>query len=165
MTMRCCSLMDLITILTQTIENLLLYSFLFFIYLVLSAVILSITVEIGLFNPSLHSVLLILILALGQDTGAFFVYYIGSGVRSQVKVWETRSKRIKQFLYYCELFVRKYGNYGLFIIMSIPLMIDTISLYFFSLLNPKEDGKKAIPATKFVIINILAGVVRGSIIF
>ena len=72
---------------------------------------------------------------------------------------------LKKILYYCEQFVKKYGHIGLFIIMSIPLMIDSVTLYLFSLLNPKEEtGKYAIAKRKFILINIGAGLVRGSII-
>jgi membrane protein YqaA with SNARE-associated domain len=156
--------MDLIAILLNAIEDPYLYSVLFLIYVILAAVILPIPVEIGLFNPNLHPLILILILAVGKGIGAFFVFYIGSGVRKGLTRWKMKSKTIKQFITYCELFVKKYGLYGLLIIMSIPLMIDSVSLYFFSLLNPKQDGKKALSATKFVIINIAAGAIRGSII-
>jgi len=70
----------------------------------------------------------------------------------------------KKIIAWCERFVRKYGYYGLFIIMSIPLMLDSVTVYLFSLLNPKDDGKKAITRTWFVLINIGAGTVRGIII-
>lgn len=48
--------------------------------------------------------------------------------------------------------------------MSTPLMVDSISLYLFALLNPQENGKTALTKTKFVVINIIAGATRGSII-
>jgi hypothetical protein len=49
--------------------------------------------------------------------------------------------------------------------MSIPLMIDSVSLYLFSLLNPKEkEGKRVLAKKRFILINIFAGLVRGSII-
>jgi hypothetical protein len=47
--------------------------------------------------------------------------------------------------------------------MSIPLMVDSITLYLFSLLNPTEE-KTVLTSTKFVLINISAGILRGIII-
>jgi len=45
-------------------------------------------------------------------------------------------------------------------------MIDSATLYLFSLLNPKEGKGKRVMARKwFVLINIAAGATRGSIIF
>ena len=70
---------------------------------------------------------------------------------------------MKKIVNWCERLVRKYGYYGLFIIMSIPLMIDSVTLYLFSLLNPKGD-KGGMTRKWFVIINIVSGGVRGTII-
>jgi len=158
-------MMDLIEILTQSYQDPLVYSFLFLIYTILAAVILPIPVEIGLFNPNVHPLLLISILAIGKGVGAGIVFIIGAKIRSFLKTMNSSSPLTKKILSYCEKFVIKYGNIGLFIIMSIPLMIDSISLYLFSLLNPKEEsGKYALAQRRFILINIGAGVVRGSII-
>lgn len=157
--------MDLIEILTQFYQDPLAYSFLFFIYTILAAIILPIPVEIGLFNPNVHPVLLISILAIGKGVGAGIVFIIGAKIRSFLTQINSSNPLTKKILYYCEQFVIKYGNIGLFIIMSIPLMIDSVSLYLFSLLNPKEEsGKYALAQHRFVLINIGAGIVRGSII-
>jgi len=157
--------MDFIEILTQTFQNPLLYSLIFFIYSVLAAVILPIPVEIGLFNPYIHPALLIGILAIGKGVGAGIVFIIGTNLRSFLKKYNSSTPFLKKILIYCEEFVKKYGHIGLFIIMSIPLMIDSVSLYLFSLLNPKgQSGKRALAKRRFILINIGAGIVRGSII-
>ncbi|MBD3197450.1 MAG: hypothetical protein GF317_20520 [Candidatus Lokiarchaeota archaeon] len=157
--------MDLIEILTQSFQDPLIYSILFFIYSILAAVILPIPVEIGLFNPYIHPFILIGILAIGKGVGAGIVFIIGSNLRSLLKKINSSNPLLKKILYYCELFVIKYGYIGLFIIMSIPLMIDSVSLYLFSLLNPKEEtGERALAQRRFILINIAAGIVRGSII-
>ena len=157
--------MDFIEILTQTFQDPLLYSLIFFIYSVLAAVILPIPVEIGLFNPYIHPVLLIGILAIGKGVGAGIVFIIGTNLRSFLKKINSSNVLLKKILFFCEQFVRKYGHIGLFIIMSIPLMIDSVSLYLFSLLNPKEEtGKHALAKRRFILINVAAGIVRGSII-
>ncbi len=43
-------------------------------------------------------------------------------------------------------------------------MLDSVTVYLFSLLNPKDDGKIAMTRRWFVLINIAAGAVRGIII-
>jgi membrane protein YqaA with SNARE-associated domain len=157
--------MDLIEILTQSYQDPIIYSLLFFIYTILAAVILPIPVEIGLFNPNVHPLILISILAIGKGVGAGIVFIIGAKIRSLLKRMNSSSILTKKILYYCEKFVIKYGNIGLFIVMSIPLMIDSVSLYLFSLLNPKEEsGKYVLAQRRFIMINIGAGLVRGSII-
>ena len=157
--------MDLIDLLIQTFQDPFLYSLLFFIYSILAAIILPIPVEIGLFNPYIHPTLLIGILALGKGVGAWIVFIIGSNIRSLLKRMNSSNSILKKILFYSELFVKKYGHIGLFIIMSIPLMIDSVTLYLFSLLNPKAgSGKHALVKRRFILINIAAGIVRGSII-
>ena len=156
--------MDFIGLLLDFMTNPYVYAFVFFIYVILAAVILPIPVEIGLFNPYFNPIGLIIILAIGKGAGAFIVFHIGSGIRKTMKKWSIGSSWTKKILEACEHFVMKYGYVGLFILMSIPLMVDSITLYLFSLLNPSSDGKHAMQERFFVLINIAAGVVRGSII-
>lgn len=61
-----------------------------------------------------------------------------------------------------ESFVRKYGILAMYVIMSIPGMVDTIPLYLFSLLN--EEGT-LMRLRDFALANFLAGVNRAFIIF
>jgi membrane protein YqaA with SNARE-associated domain len=156
--------MDLIGILLNTIGNPYLYSILFFLYVISASIFLPIPVEIGLFNPYMHPALLITILAIGKGCGSLIVYYIGTGVRKTAKKWTLKSQKIKQFITSSENFVKKYGAVGLYIFMSIPLMVDTLPLYLFSLLNAEENGKRALSKKKFVLINILAGATRGTLV-
>jgi membrane protein YqaA with SNARE-associated domain len=156
--------MNLIDILLGTVKNPILYSIIFFIYVVLAAVILPIPVEIGLFNYYINPILLVIILALGKGVGSLIAFEIGSKVRDIFKGKSFGSKLTKKIIDWCERFVIKYGYIGLLIIMSIPLMIDSATLYLFSLLNAKEDGKRAMTRVSFVGINIIAGAIRGTII-
>lgn len=157
--------MDIISFLFDLTQDPISYSIIFFIYVVLAAVILPIPVEIGLFNPNINPVLLISILALGKGFGAFIVFEIGLKIRKGIKKRFHSGALTKKFIDYCEIFVKKYGYVGLFIIMSIPLMIDSASLYFFSLLNSEgENNKRSLAKSRFIIINIAAGALRGSII-
>ncbi|MCJ7571415.1 MAG: hypothetical protein MUO82_06020 [Candidatus Thermoplasmatota archaeon] len=156
--------MDLIGILLGAMQDPITYSIIFFIYVILTVLFLPIPVEIGLFNPYIHPALLIFILALGKGVGSLIAFEIGTRVRGALKKRSIRTPLTKKIIAWCERFVRKYGYYGLFIIMSIPLMLDSVTVYLFSLLNPKDDGKKAMTRTWFVLINIGAGAVRGIII-
>lgn len=156
--------MELIEILLGAMQDPISYSIIFFIYVILTVLILPIPVEIGLFNPYIHSALLIFILALGKGVGSSVAFEIGTRARGALKKKFIGTSLTKKIVAWCERFVRKYGYYGLFIIMSIPLMLDSVTVYLFSLLNPTDDGKKAMTRTCFVLINIAAGAVRGIII-
>ncbi|MBN1280039.1 MAG: hypothetical protein JXA00_00145 [Candidatus Thermoplasmatota archaeon] len=156
--------MDFIDILIGAFGDPLLYTLLFFLYAVAAAVFLPIPVEIGLFNPVLPAPVLITILALGKGAGAFIVFLLGSTIRKTLKKWELGTPLMKKIVAACETFVRKYGYIGLLIIMSTPLMIDSLTLYLFSLLNPSMDGTSALTKGKFVAINIIAGALRGTIV-
>ncbi len=61
-----------------------------------------------------------------------------------------------------ENFVRRYGIVAMYVIMSIPGMIDTVPLYLFSILN--EEGT-LMRLRDFALANFLAGVNRAFIIF
>ena len=156
--------MDLIDILLGITGDPVLYSLLFLVYVILAVIILPIPVEIGLFNPLVNP-LLIMILAIGKGLGSLIVFEIGLKVRQLFEKWTSGTPFTKKILLYCERFVKKYGYVGLFIIMSTPLMIDSLSLYLFSLLNSKKtSGDRAMRRGYFVLINVIAGAVRGSII-
>ncbi len=156
--------MNLIEILLGFMQDPIMYSMIFFLYVILTVLILPIPVEIGLFNPYINPVILIFILALGKGIGSLLVFEIGTKVR------DILSKRVigipltKKIVECCERFVRKYGYYGLFIIMSIPLMLDSITVYLFSLLNTKNNGNRTMNRKWFFLINIAAGTIRGMII-
>lgn len=156
--------MDLIEILLGIMQDPIMYSTIFFIYVILAAVILPIPVEIGLFNTNIHPALLIFILAIGKGVGAAIAFEIGKRIRSAIKKRSIGNIFTKKIVAWCERFVSKYGYYGLFIIMSTPLMIDSASLYLFSLLNSKDKGRRVMTRMWFVLINIAAGAVRGAII-
>lgn len=157
--------LDLIEILVQSYADPLTYSIIFLIYVILAAIILPIPVEIGLFNPNIHPILLIIILAAGKGIGSLIVFFIGQKIRGKIESVSIGAnwKITKKILSALENFVKDYGHYGLFIIMSIPLMIDSITLYLFSLLNPVND-RSSLNSTKFVLINIAAGGMRGILI-
>lgn len=159
--------MDLMQVLLDAMGNPLAYSLIFFIYVVLAAVILPIPVEIGLFNPELPQplrwMLPIAILAAGKGIGAYIVFNIGYRARRKLKDLSMGGELTTRIVAAAERFVRRYGHIGLFIIMSTPLMVDSVSLYLFSLLNPHEEDSALAEGT-FVAVNVAAGAVRGIII-
>lgn len=61
-----------------------------------------------------------------------------------------------------EGFVRRYGIVAMYVIMSIPGMVDTIPLYLFSILN--EEGT-LMKLRDFALANFLAGINRAFLIF
>jgi len=138
------------------------YLLIFFIFCVAAAIILPIPIEIGLvINPSVFFPIKALVMGLGKGTGAFAVYYIGG------KVEETVMRYVKWgwfrwLLEKSEKFVRRFGYFALYIIMSIPGMVDTIPLYIFSILN--KEGK-LLSVQGFVIANFLAGINRAFLIY
>lgn len=155
--------MSLMSILFSIGNDPLQYSILFFTYAILAAVVLPIPVEVGLFNFHIHPAILITVLALGKGVGSLIVYEIGTKVRDRFKKMSVENRFIQKIVDFSEWFVEKYGSVGLFLILSTPLMIDSITLYLFSLLNPEEDHGRALSREWFVFINIMGGTVRGLI--
>lgn len=160
--------MNLMQVLLDAMSNPLSYAIIFFIYVVLAAVILPIPVELGLFNtglpPALRWILPVAILAAGKGVGASIVFNIGYRARRKLKTFSVGGELTERAIAAAERFVRRYGHIGLFVILSIPGMIDTASLYLFSLLNPHEKKETALAHWNFVLINVAAAVVRGVII-
>jgi hypothetical protein len=66
----------------------------------------------------------------------------------------------KAFVDLMQRFVSKTSYLGLFIILSIPLMVDTVPLYIFAVFN-KEGTMKL---QYFALTNLLAGMVRAAIV-
>jgi membrane protein DedA with SNARE-associated domain len=153
---------DLMQILYDASSNPFLYSTIFFTYCMAAAVFLPLPVELGLFVGGVHPAIKILILGAGKASGAYFVFLIGLKVDQSVKKMSGRFKRYGKFVEHMENFVGKYGYYSLYIILSIPLMVDTVPLYLFSIYNEDDDGMKQ---KGFVIVNFLAGCTRGIILF
>jgi len=155
--------MNFIDFLFGVMEDPVSYSIVFFIYVILASIILPIPVEIGLFNSNINPALLIIILALGKGIGSFIAFEIGARVRGGLKKRTYQNVVMKKIINWCERFVMKYGYYGLLIIMSTPLMLDSATLYLFSILNPNESGE-AMTKRWFILINVAAGAIRGIII-
>jgi len=153
---------DMMVFLSSVSGNPLVYSIVFFTYAVLAAIILPIPVEFGLFmSPSINPALKAIILGAGKCVGSLLVFYIGVKVEDDIRKWSEIFPWYKNFVDKMGIFVAKYGYYALFIMLSIPLMLDTVPLYLFTLFN--KDGK-GMERNKFAIVNFFAGIIRASIV-
>lgn len=143
-------------------DNPLAYSFIFFIYSILAVVFLPIPVELGLVWGSVNFTVKALILGSGKAVGSILVFYIGVRVEDDIRAWSSRFSWIEKFVRMTGTFVERYGYYALYIILSIPFMVDTLPLYFFSIFN--KEGR-AMERKRFVLVNFLGGVTRAFLIY
>jgi hypothetical protein len=90
------------------------------------------------------------------------VFFIGLKVDEKAKNMTDRFKRYGKFVKLLEGFVGRFGYYALYVILSIPLMVDTVPLYLFAIYNKNEGG---MDQKGFVMVNFLAGCTRAIIIF
>lgn len=139
----------------------LLYTILFFLYAVAATVFLPIPVEFGLFLSSATPVwITAIVLGLGKMTGAAIVFYLGGRIGETI----TNLRRWRFFAWFLDKmhwFVAKTRYVGLYLILSTPLMLDTVPLYLFSLFNEKGVMRMRY----FALTNFLAGVTRATIIY
>jgi membrane protein YqaA with SNARE-associated domain len=134
------------------------YLLIFFLFCVVAAIILPIPVEIFLvIDPKVHFVYKALIMGLGKGTGAAAVYFIGAKIEETILRF-ARWRWFKWLLVKSEVFVRRFGYFAMYLLMSVPFMPDTIPLYIFSILN--KEGE-LMTLRGFVIVNMLAGVTRA----
>lgn len=153
---------SLIELLSQYEADPAVYLLIFFVFCVLAAIILPIPIEIFLvIDPSVPFVYKALVMGLGKGAGAVAVFYIGAAIEPAIRRF-SRWRWFKWLLDMCERLVRRFGALGLYVIMSIPGMIDTIPLYLFSILN--REGH-FMTLRDFVLANILAGINRAMIIY
>ncbi len=155
-------LQDFMNILKEAAADPVLYSFIFFIFTILATVILPIPVEVGLLlSPSTPYFILALVLGAGKAVGSVIVYGLGGKVGEPVRRWSAKYRVINAIVLGMEWIVRKFRYIGLYILLSIPLMTDTIPVYLFSLFNEKGVMKIGY----FALVNFLAGITRAAILF
>jgi len=154
---------QLVDFLSQLSSDPVSYTIIFFIYCVLAAIILPFPVEIGLFfAPGVSIIIKALILGAGKATGSVVVFYIGERIESPVRRWSIRWHWFKWLVEKMEWLVAKLRYIGLYLILSIPLMSDSIPLYLFALFN--KEGK-TLNVRWFAVTNFLAGVTRALIVY
>lgn len=139
------------------------YSIVFFVYVLLATIVLPIPVEVGLFF-SLDAIPFwakALIMGLGKMTGAFLVFFIGLKVGDTVRGWSATWGWFNWIVMKCEWLVAKLGYFGLFLILSIPIMTDTVPLYIFSVFN--ERG--VLEPKWFSLVCFFSGVTRAMVVY
>jgi len=127
-----------------------------------AAVFLPIPIEpiVAVAPTDIPIVVVAIAVGLGKGLGAMAVYYIGTSIESAILRF-AQWGWFKWILDKSEKFVRRFGYVALYIIMSIPLMVDTVPLYLFSLLN--KEGK-LLSVWGFTLVNVAAGFTRAMIV-
>jgi len=139
-----------------------LYSFLFFIYAVAATVILPIPVEVMLFlSPDTSIVIKAIVLGLGKAVGSILVFYIGVNVEGPILKLADKWKFFKKLVDACQRFVTRFRYVGLYLILSVPLMVDTVPVYLFSIFN--KEG--TMDVRYFAIVNLAAGITRAAVVY
>lgn len=157
---------DLMAVLQNFFLNPIVYLLLLFVYSFLVAIILPIPIELALLWPLLDNDIVFyaaatIVMALGKTIGAWGVFFIGLKLEEPIRDWSKRFKIVETFVDWCTIFVRKTRYIGIFVLLSIPLMTDTIPLYLYSLFN--EEGK-VLNMKLFGLVNFFAAIVRSIIL-
>ncbi len=137
------------------------FLFLLFIYVVLAAIILPIPLEIAIaLNPAVSIPVKALVVGLGKGVGAVGIFYIGATVDDSIQRWR-RWGWFDWLVRNSVKLVDKLGYLGLFILLVIPGMADTVPLYIFSLFNKGgEEDEKTMSVRGFFLVNLVAGILR-----
>jgi hypothetical protein len=98
--------------------------------------------------------------AAGKATGCILVFYLGLKVEKRIRQWSENVFFIGWFVRSMEWFVSKTRYWGLYMLMSVPFMPDTITIYLYSVFNKDE----IITPNYFVIVNFLATINRCMIV-
>ncbi len=157
---------DLLGVLTDAYNTPWLYMLIAFGYAILVAVILPIPIEIALLPPLLEDrwgylAGTALAIAAGKTIGAWLIFWFGLNIEGSVRKWSDRWRLARWFVAKAETFVGKTGYTGIYLLLSVPLMSDTIPIYIYSLFN--ADGK-ALERNMFLIANFLAALNRVAIL-
>jgi hypothetical protein len=158
--------MDPIAMLMDFLESLshdpLLYSIVFFLYTVAATVFLPIPVEIGLFlSPTAPIWLKALVLGLGKAVGSVLVFKLGGKLENPLNSLAGRWGWFQRFVELMHRFVARTRYFGLYAILSVPLMVDTVPIYLFAIFNQK--GTMDLP--RFTLTNFAAGITRALIVY
>jgi len=159
-------LSPLVDFLTTLYTNPIAYMVVVFFYAVAVAIILPIPIEVALllplaFNQWDYITGITLALATGKTVGAWLIFVLGLRVEGPIRAWSTRWRFAAWFVQKAEKFVAKTGMAGLYVLLSIPLMSDTIPIYLYSFFNPEGQ---AFERNMFLISNFLAALNRVAIL-
>jgi membrane protein YqaA with SNARE-associated domain len=159
-------LTDILNFLLGAYSNPLVFLPLVFLYAIAIAVVLPIPIELSLVAPIVsqqweYLLWISLALAAGKTVGAWLIFLLGVRVEDSIRWWSGKWNVAKWFVDKTELFVQKTGYLGLYILLSIPLMSDTIPIYLYSLFN--KEGR-TLERNIFLASNFLAAINRVAIL-
>ena len=159
-------LSPLVDLLNNLYNNPLAYMVVVFLYAVAVAIILPIPIEAVLILPLIEQrwgyiTGITIALATGKTVGAWLIFALGLKVEGSIRSWSDRWRFAAWFVGKAERFVAKTGVTGLYVLLSIPLMSDTVPIYVYSLFNPEG---KALERNMFLIANFLAALNRVAIL-
>ncbi len=159
-------MVDLVSFLQQAFDNPAVYLLATFGYAVLVAIVLPIPIEIALFPPLLDRRFglfaeVALAVAAGKMVGAWLIFRLGLHVEDNIRFWSDRYTWARRAVSGLGKFVEKTGYIGLYVLLSIPLMSDTVPIYLYSLFN--KEGKFLAERT-FLLSNFLAALNRSAIV-
>jgi hypothetical protein len=160
------TVVDLIQVLNDAYNTPWLYMLLAFVYAIFVALILPIPIEFALLLPLIdgrwgYLAGIALSIAAGKTVGAWLIFVLGLNLEASVRKWSERWRLAHWFVVKAEKFVGRTGYTGLYLLLSVPLMSDTIPIYVYSLFN--EEGK-ALERNMFLIANFLAAVNRVALL-
>jgi membrane protein YqaA with SNARE-associated domain len=155
---------DVIAPLLETLRDPYVFLPLLFIYSILVAVVLPTPVEVALIpliaEPALYSIAA-LTMGAGKAAGSWIIFLMGVKVDRLIESASARSLVMKKLVNFCVWFVSKTSYIGLFLLLTLPFMSDTVPLYVYSLFN--HEGE-ILSARYFIFTNFLAGVNRALIL-
>lgn len=135
-----------------------------FVYSVLVALFLPTPVEIALVpifaEPALFGLAAVTIGA-GKAAGSGVIYLLGRNADRLIEKTSAKHRITKRFVDWAVQFVSKTRYLGLFLLLIVPFMSDTVPLYVYSLFN--HNGAALSPSL-FVATNFLAGLNRAFIV-
>jgi len=156
------SLYDLMLFLQGLSHDPVVYSIVFFLYAVAATTFLPIPVEFGLFySPETPIIVKALLLGAGKAVGSVLVFALGDRIGGRTERLFSRNRFLRGFMNRMHRFIDRTRYLGLYLILSTPIMVDTVPLYLFSLFNQKG----LMDIRWFALTNFFAGITRASIAY
>lgn len=159
--------MDIVGGLTSFIEQVqgdpLVYSVVFFIYIIAATLFLPVPVELLLFlSPATPFVFKAILLGVGKAIGSIIVFYIGMNVERPINSLTKKWGFFRMVVNFSKWLVDKLGYLGLYIILSVPIMVDTVPVYLFSIFRKDRCDRDL---RLFALTNLAAGITRAGIVY
>ncbi len=149
-------------LLGQLAADPLLYSLVFFVYSVAATVFLPFPILIGLFlSPATPFLVKAVVMSSGKAVGSLLAFALGREVGGWLVRWTLRLPRLRWIMEQLQAFVARTRYWGLYIILSIPGMFDTIPLYIFALFN--RNGLMKV--SNFALVSFLSGMTRALLVW